>query len=321
MKLTLARPEHAEYVSDFYQAIHGPEFPHQEMFSPKTVRQLLADEELAVVIASRDRHIIGCAIGFPRAWNQSLEIGTLSVDDVSSRSEIGKALFEAMRRLGFKSYGVVYFRASSEKSFRRARKIGATAWGFRPAPGSSDFNDAELLLGFFNPNGPAQRVQPPNNVITERQFAARIVEGLPNADPDFPYPKNFPVGSPRGTGMPVISGRVWPTYHSRGNYVVIESSAGPYPVEIIREFAAKVRKKGVSDIRLALPVNQEQAFVDLVDFGFRPTAYLPGWFLQGSHRFDCVELVAGLRRPQKSPESFLEKACTRILDGLDYSDS
>ena len=99
--------------------------------------------------------------------------------------------------------------------------------------------------------------------------------------------------------MPVISGRVWPTYHSRGNYVVIESSAGP--VSRSRSSGssqAKVRKKGVSDIRLALPVNQEQAFVDLIDFGFQPHRVpRPGWFLQGSHRFDCIELVAGLDAP------------------------
>jgi hypothetical protein len=316
MKLTLARPEHAEHVADFYQAIHGPDFPHQEMFSRQTVERLLRDGELAVVIASQDRRIIGCGISFPQAWNQSLEIGTLSVDSVAERGEVGKALFEAMRRLGFKSYGLVFFRASTEPTFKRARKIGATTWGFRPAPGSRDLADSELILGFFNPESSAPRVQPPDNVISQLPFAARIVDALPNADQLMPYPKAYPVGKPRGTGMPVISGRVWPTYHSKGNYVTIESSAGRYPIEIIREFTSKVRKKGVSDIRLTLPVNQEQALIDLLDFGFKPVAYLPGWYLRGSHRFDCVQLVAGLPKTPRGASSFMERAAAKILDGL-----
>jgi hypothetical protein len=116
--------------------------------------------------------------------------------------------------------------------------------------------------------------------------------------------------------MPVISGRVWPTYHSKGNYVSIESSAGRYPIEIIREFTSKVRQKGVSDIRLTLPVNQEQAFIDLLDFGFQPVAYLPGWYLRGSHRFDCVQLVAGLPRAPRGASSFMERAAAKIMDGL-----
>lgn len=316
MKLTLARPEHAEHVADFYGAIHGPTFPHQEMFSKQTVERLLRDGELAVVIASQDRRIIGCGISFPQAWNQSLEIGTLSVDEVPERGEVGKALFEAMRRLGFKNYGLVYFRASTERTFKRARKIGATTWGFRPAPGSRDISQAELLLGFFNPEAQAPRVHPPDNLITQLPFAARIVEALPNADLHMEYPTAYPVGSPRGTGMPVISGRVWPTYHSKGNFVSIESSAGRYPIEIIREFTSKVRKKGVRDVRLTLPVNQEQAFIDLLDFGFKPVAYLPGWYLRGSHRFDCIQLVAGLPRMSTTGSSFMERAATKIHAGL-----
>lgn len=316
MKLTLARPQHAEFIADFHQAIHGPGFAHQELFAAQTVERLLHDGELAAVIASQNRRIIGCGIGFPRAWNQSLEIGTLSVDDVPGRGKVGKALFEALRRLGFKSYGLVYFRASTEKTFKRARKIGATTWGFRPAPGSRDLSNAELILGFFNPQAAAPRVQPPDNAITRLPFASRIVSALPNAEQHMAYPKAYPVGQPRGTGMPVISGRVWPTYHSKGNYVTIESSAGRYPIEIIREFTSKVRKKGVKDIRLAIPVNQEQAFVDLVDFGFKPVAYLPGWYLRGSHRFDCVEMVAGLPRIPLGAASFMERAAAKILDGL-----
>lgn len=316
MKLTLARPDHAEFIADFYRAIHDARFAHREMFEAATVDRLLRDGELEVIIASQDKRIIGCGIGFPQAWNESLEIGSLSVDDVPKRAEVGRALFEALRRLGMRHHGIVYFRASTESSFRRARKIGATAWGFQPAPGSRDINDAELVCGFFNPNDSALRIEPPQNALTELPFAARIVRSLPGAERDFPYPKNVPVGNPRGTGMPVISGRIWPTYHSRGNYVVIESSAGRYPVETIREFTDKVRTKGVKDIRLTVPVNQEQAIVDLVDMGFTPTGYMPGWFLRGSHRFDCLQLAAGLPRIPRQPETFMEKAVAKILDGL-----
>ena len=163
----------------------------------KTVRRLLADEELAVVIASRDRHIIGCGIGFPRAWNQSLEIGTLSVDAVSSRAKIGKALFEAMRRLGFKSYGVVYFRASSEKSFRRARKIGATAWGFRPAPGSSDLKNSEFCWASstrtdrHNACSPPKTSSPSDHLLAHRRGSAK-------RRPRFPVPQELPRRQPAG---------------------------------------------------------------------------------------------------------------------------
>jgi hypothetical protein len=316
MKLTVARSEHAEHIADFYQAIHGPDFAHPEMFSSQSVERMLRDEELCVVIASQNRRITGCGLGHPRVWNQSFEIGTLSVDNVPERGKVGKALFEALRRFGFKQYGLVYFLASTEPTMKRARKIGATSWGFRPEPGSRNLNSAELIVGFYDTESAIPRVQPPDNLLTRLPFASRIINALPNADLHMAYPKTYPVGEPRGTGMPVISGQVWPTYHSRENYISIESSAGRYPIEIIREFTSKVRKKGVADIRLTLPVNHEQAFVDLLDFGFRPVAYLPGWYLRGSHRYDCVQMVAGLPSPSRNAQGFIERAAAEILAGL-----
>jgi hypothetical protein len=171
-------------------------------------------------------------------------------------------------------------------------------------------------MGFYDQEQAVPRISPPRNQITGLAFSKRMIESLPGQETDIPYPKQYPVGAPRGTGTPVISGRIWPTYHSAGNYITIESSAGPYPIETIREFVGKVRQKGVVDIRLALPVNHEQAFVDLLDFGFRAVAYLPGWHMRGTHRFDCIELVSGLPRPPRSPDTFMERAVAKLLADL-----
>ncbi len=317
MKLILARPDHADHIARFYQSIHGDEFPHPEMFDAATVAQLLRDEELTVLVASNGRRIIGCGLGFPQTWNQVLEIGALSVDEIPDRTRVAKALFEALRRFGLKQFGVAFFRARSEAAFRRGREIGAVCWGFRPSPQARDIDDCELLMGFYQHDAALPRIAPPPNLITDMPLARRIIESLESQEVDIPYPKNFPVGAPRGTGTPVISGRVWPTYHSAGNFVTIESSAGPYPIEIIREFVGKVRQKGVTDIRLSLPVNQEQAFVDLTDFGFTAVAYLPGWHLRGTHRFDCIELVAGLPRVPREPGTFMGRAISKIVRGLE----
>ncbi len=316
MKLTLARPDYAEHIASFYASLHGDEFPHTEMFSSATVEQLIRDEEIAVIIATDGRQILGCALGFIQTWNSSLEIGSLSIDETADRSQVSRALFEAMRRLGLKSYGVCFLRARAENAFRRARNIGATCWGYRVPPGARSIDEAELIMGFLDDEAAATRIRPPQNEITELEFAHLIATGTPGQVDDIPYPKNFPVGAPRGTGTPVISGRVWPTYHSRGNFITIESSAGPYPVEIILEFVKKVRDKGVTDVRLTLPVNHEQAFIDLHEFGFRATGYMPAWFLRGASRFDCVEMQAGLPRIPRSPSTFMERAVRKIADGL-----
>lgn len=316
MKLTLARPEYAEHIAAFYSALHTDDFPHTEMFAAATVAQLLRDEEIAVIIATRGRDILGCALGFPQTWNNSLEIGSLSIEDVPEKGQVSKALFEALRRLGLKSYGLCFLRARTQNSFKRARDIGATCWGFRLPPGARSIDEAELLMGFVDEEAAGVRIRPPVNTITETPFARVINQATGGQVGDIPYPKNFPVGAPRGTGTPVISGRIWPTYHSRGNFITIESSAGPYPVEIILEFVKKVREKGVSDIRLTLPVNQEQAYVDLLEFGFDVTGYLPGWFLRGGSRFDCVEMQAGLPRVPRSPSTFVERAIRKISDDL-----
>lgn len=316
MKLTLARPEHAEHIARFYQSLHGDEFPHPELFDARTVTQLLRDEELSLVLASDGKRILGAALGFPQSWNQVLEVGALSVDEIPDRTEIAKALFEAMRRFGLRQFGVSFFRARSEAAFRRGREIGATCWGYRPVPGARTLDECELIMGFFEEAANSTRSEPPKNRITQLPFAARIVEALPGKLGDIPYPKQFPVGAPRGTGSPVISGRIWPTYHSAQNYVTIESSAGPFPLEIIREFVGKVRQKGVTDIRLTLPVNQDTAFLELLDFGFMPVAYLPGWHMRGPHRFDCIEMVAGAPRPSRRRDTFMERAVGKVADGL-----
>lgn len=312
MKLTLARPEHAEQISAFYSRVHDQRFPHQELFSAETVARLVADEELGVVIASHERSILGCGLAFLQPWNQSLEIGALSVDDIENRGAVGKALFEALRRLGLKKYGVVFFRAQNESAFQRGRNMGASCWGYRPAPGSHKIADAELIMGFPNPKPKNPRVAPPVNAITRAPFTSRILRSMEADEHGIPYPKSFPVGCPQGTGAPMISGRVWPTYHSRGNYINIENAAGAYPVEIIKEFTEKVGKKGVRDVRLTLPVNQEDPFFELLSYDFRPVAYLPGWFLRGAHRFDCIQMVYGAPSIPHSPENFIERAVARI---------
>lgn len=316
MKLTLARPEHAEHIARFYQSLHGDEFPHPEMFDARTVAQLLRDDEISVVLASDGKRIIGTAIGFQQSWNQVLEVGALSVDEIPDRTEVAKALFEAMRRFGLKQFGVAFFRARSEAAFRRGREIGATCWGYRPAPGASSLEDCELLMGFYDDGAAKMRSAPPRNAITSTPFASRITESLSAGPGNLPYPKQFPVGAPRGTGSPVISGRVWPTYHATENYITLESSAGPFPLEIIREFVGKVRQKGVTDIRLALPVNHDDAYQELLNFGFSPVAYLPGWHIRGAHRFDCVEMVSGVPRIPRRPDTFMERAIAKIAGGF-----
>lgn len=316
MRLTLARPDHAEHIARFYESTHGSEFPHPELFDASTVEQLIRDEEIAVVAATDGRQIVGAAVAFPQSWNQVLEIGAISVGPVQDRTEIAKALFEALRRYGLRTFGIAYFRARSQAAFKRGRDIGAVCWGYRPAPDARTLDDCELMMGFYDEASSIPRVTPPSNAITNLPFARRIIDSIDSQPVEVPYPKAFPVGAPRGTGTPVISGRVWPTYHSAGNYVTLESSAGPYPVEIIREFVGKIRQKGVTDIRLSLPVNHVSAFEDLLDFGFRPVAYLPGWYMRGTHRFDCIELVAGAPRIPRNRETFAERAVGKIHDGL-----
>lgn len=316
MKLTIARAEHAEHIADFFLAIQGAGFAQPEMLSAERVAQMLLAQELAVIIASENRRIVGCGTGLPRVWNQSFEIGQLAVDNHPERGAIGKALFEGLRQLGLQHYGLVYFLANTEATMKRARSIGATVWGFRPHPNTRDLDQAELILGFYNTDSPIPRVQPPAGLVTQQPLSLGLINALPNADHHMMYPKTYPVGEPRGAGTSVISGQVWPTFHSRENYLTIEGAAGPYPIEIIREFSEKVRAKGVRDIRLTLPVNHEQAFVDLIDFGFRPVAYLPGWYLRGSHRYDCVQMVAGLPLNSGREHGYIAKTALQIIDGL-----
>ncbi len=316
MQLILAKPDQAEHISAFYRSIHGTEFPHQELLDGPTLARLIQDGEVALIVAADGRRILGCGLSFPRDWNMSLEIGALSVEDVPERTQVAKALFEGLRRLGVKKFGIAFFRAGNEVAFKRAREIGSMAWGFRAVPGSRSLQDAELLMGFVEMGGDSFRVTPPSNAITNTPFAKRIIESLGEAEEEMPYPTSFPVGAPRGTGSVVISGRVWPTYHSRGNYITLENSAGRYPVAIIREFVDKVREKGVTDIRMTVPVNHEEEILELLDFGFSPVSYLPGWYVRGPHRFDCMELVAGLPRIPRVTEDFMERAAARVVAEL-----
>lgn len=315
MKLTLAQPNHAGALARFLQTVHGQGWPHGELRDPGLLRRRLQEREVAVVVALNEDGILGCGLAFPQEHNQAIELGTLSVGPVPERTQVGKTIFEALRRYGLKEYGLAYFRARTEAAFRRGREIGATCWGFWPQPRAQSLADSELIMGFVNTDHQLRRVEPPANAIVASPFARRIVESLGGAEEGVLYPKNFPVGRPRGTGTPVISGNVWPTFHSRENYLTIESSAGPYPMEILREFIGKVRKKGVRDVRLVLPVNHDQAFVDLLEFGFTTTAYLPGWFLRGNNRFDCVQLVSGL--PRRSGDGFMGRAVQRIQEQLE----
>lgn len=46
-----------------------------------------------------------------------------------------------------------------------------------------------------------------------------------------------------------------------------------------------------NSISLTLMADKQQAIKTLVDHGFCITAYLPAWFAQNGHRYDCIRLV------------------------------
>ena len=275
MKINLARLEHAKLISRFLARVHDQSFPHQELFSEDTVQELIRNDELAVVLASHEKSILGCGLAFLYPWNNSLKIGPVSVGNIERRAKVERALLVAVQRLGKKKYGLAHVGAGDKEAFQRFRKLGATCWGYRPAPGSSRVDDSELMMGFFHSDGEVDRVEPPLNAVTGTAFSSRIIKGFEDSEHGVPHPKN-------------------------------------YPVEIIKEFKDKVKKKGVRDLRLTLPVNQEEAFFELLDAGFRPVAYLPGWFLRGAYRFDCIKMVAGAPSIPRNPQTFIERAVARV---------
>lgn len=317
MPFTIAKPQHASAVVEFYARVHGAAFPHPEVQSPEALRACLTRGTIAVIIASRDRRVVGCALGWPKLWNESMQMGLISVEERDDRVKIGKNLFDALKHLGTSAYGLATFHVGNQAAFKRVRNMGAQCWGFWAKPGGRGLADARLLMGFVNPKDEAARVFPPSNTITSQAFASRLI-GIyddPSLQP-MPYPKTYPVGAPRGTGAPVLSGTVWPTYNQRTNTMTIESLAGPFPDAILREFVGKLRQKNVQDVRLNLPVNQEQAYDELIDLGFTPVAYLPGWFLKGPYRYDCVQMIAGLERSHDAGSCFVGNAVTKILGGF-----
>ena len=314
MNLLLAKPEHAASMADFYARWHAHDFPHPEVYDAAALAGALARAEIAAMLAvDESGELAGSGLAWPRMWNQSLEIGPLSVMRSPDRSEIGKALFEGLRRLGLKHYGIATFEVRSESAFRRARQVGAICWGYRPG---TKVEGARLLMGLLDPQGGgASRCEPPARGAAAGAFASRVRAAYPVGETGVALPRGYPVGAPRGTGTPVVAGQVWPVYHRAGHYVTVESSAGPYPFEAVREFVGVVRAKGVSDIRLTLPVHHADAFAHLSGLGFRAVAYLPGWFLRGPHRFDCVRMVSGVGATP-APGGFIEQAIERIDAGL-----
>ena len=320
MPLTLAKPQHAAAIVDFYERVHDHTFPHSEVRSEATLRDKLQKGTIAVIIGSHDKRVVGCALGWPKLWNESLEMGAISVEERADRVQVGKKLFDALKKLGTSHYGMATFHVGNKAAFKRVRNMGAQCWGFWTKPGSAGFEGAQLLMGFANPKDEAVRVFPPSNALTSQAFASRLI-GIyddPSLQP-MPYPKTYPVGAPRGTGAPVLSGTVWPTYDARTNTMTIESLAGPFPDAMLREFMGKLRKKNVRDVRLNLPVNQDQAYLELLDLGFKPVAYLPGWFLKGPYRYDCVQMVTGLGRVRDVPDEFVRGAIEKILGGFGVS--
>ena len=101
MKIILAQPQHLDHVSKFYRRVCGADVPREELLSKQRTAELHRAGELAVVIAAHQKTIIGCGLGWPQPWNDSLEIGEITVDpQVPERPKIAKALFQAVQRLG-----------------------------------------------------------------------------------------------------------------------------------------------------------------------------------------------------------------------------
>ncbi len=319
MKLVLAKEEHSAAVARFFQGHPGEATErHPAVDSAELLEEKLRQGELEVVVATASKRMVGAGIGQVRSWNHSLEISSIEVGQYREPGKVKKALFKALMRLGSKKYGVVFHRVEGSAQFRRVQKLGAHCWGYRPRPGGLRLDQSSLIMGFPHPGHAKKRIDPPPNAITECAFARRVKREIGDSEVGVPYPKSYPVGQPRGTGAPMISGRVWPTYHSQSNHIQIENAAGAHPVEIIKEFKQRVSKKGVHDLRLAVPVNKEREIRELMTLGFAPVAYLPAWYLRGAHRFDCLQMVSGLPKRVGDPDSFMGRAVERIRRELQF---
>ena len=319
MKLVLAKEEHSQAVARYFEAHQGEATQrHPELDRGELLEEKLRHQELAVVVAFIEQRPVGAGVAVIQNWNQSLEVSTITVSDIEGRGKVKKALFTALCRLGSKKYGLVFHRVETKPQFRRVQKLGAQCWGVHPTPGARTLDEASLIMGFPHPGHEKKRIEPPPNAITESAFGQRVRREIADSEMGVPYPKSYPVGRPRGTGAPMISGRVWPTYHSKSNHIQIENAAGAHPVEIIKEFKQKVGRKGVEDLRLTVPVNKERACRELMAMGFRPVAYLPAWYLRGAHRFDCVQLNSGLAKRYADKDSFMGRAVSRILSELKF---
>ena len=111
----------------------------------------------------------------------------------------------------------------------------------------------------------------------------------------------------------------------RNGYLVVENALEPSHTEYLRTTVDRLQNDGRLSRSQIINVkgrvdhpdflSLDQAFLDLLDFGFKPVSYLPGWFLRGPYRFDCVELIAGLP-PIRSVDSFIERAVAKIDEGM-----
>lgn len=314
--LTIATPEHVRAITQHFRA-HAPDAP-ASLRDAQKLDELMRFQEIVLLLALDDAGaLLGVGVARPQPWNRALRLSTRACAPGPMAEQIDQALFESLLHMGWAQYGLVFFHVTDEHEFRRATLAGASCWGFVPPPIRRTFEGAELIMGAFNDQLEPERVEAPHNALTTLAFCQKIIQTYKPGKPLAEYPNVFPVGEQRGSGVPVVSGQVWPAFNSRDNTLTIERVAGPYPMDTLRAFIRKINAKGVRDIRLKIPISHEQVFVDLWGMGFRATSYWPGWYIHGTHRYDCVELIAGLPSPARErATTFVERVVHKILDTM-----
>jgi len=262
------------------------------------IEDFLSDLRNFEVVVEREQKIVAGAAMTYCAWNDSYELGrAITHPDHQGHGLAALLVQEAVRQVCARDLGSVFF------GFPRVRRIADICFSLQPqfVPVGHDGGrnvangkrEVHLIIYAIPRHAGFVHVAPDsavgNSSFRERLYRTMGLTTVSGAYPDAPFIGALHSKCRRHAGFVYDGGP-----SSANNAIEItgydESATDPAALcQALQSFIAEFRD--ARHFTVTLLADKVELIQRLLDLGFVVAAYLPAWYAEREHRFDCVQLT------------------------------
>ncbi len=277
-----ARPGDEKGLKELYDDAYGGGYSLTGFTTHESVRALIEQGSYIWYVALSDGNIVGSTVAVPDDWNRSFEMGRSAVKREYRRLEVAKKTAELARDEAIeRRYDIGWGSLRNTAMLRVSVNDKMTVVGHTSEHSPSGERETHLICERMTEDAKRRRVVPANSYLYDWFVVERIQDQMELENREGEYPPIDVVGKGANSEISVAL-----RMHLEDNSGTVTGIEGSLP----------------EHMKVVLLADRTEDMELLRGYGFRITAFMPGWYLLGRNRYDCVVMENCCVEPRSEDE-------------------